>query len=231
MSDIIKAYLRKCEAFLDAREDTIDTLAANSRLINFSKNRQIVGQADKSNDVYLLIDGLVRAKSFSEKGKEVSFLDIHSGGLFGEFSAIDGRPRSTAVVAIGECCVAKISPQCFRDAIRNDAEVAMALINILIVKNRSLTERIHEFGTMAVRHRIHAELLRIAEAVCDDNAQSARFRIPTHVELANRVCTHREAVTKELNYLASFQLLKVKKSIVQVEDYQRFRRVAGNFDL
>lgn len=230
MALISESQIRNCDVFRNASESTIATLISNSRLVNFVKNRQIVGQADPSTDVYLVIEGTVRAKSFSEKGKEVSYLDIQPGELFGEFSAIDNAPRSTAILAVCDCIVAKFSAQIFRESISTDPSAAMALVESLIEKNRALTERIHEFGTMAVRFRVQSELLRLAEAVSDDDAQSVSFNIPTHSELASRVCTHREAVTKELNYLASFGLFKIVKSIVHVKDYQRFRQVAGNTD-
>jgi len=217
--------------FGDASADTIATLVENSRLISFVKNRQIVGQADASTDVYLVVEGVARAKSFSEKGKEVSYRDIVSGELFGEFSAIDEAPRSAAILAVTNCVVAKLSARCFREAVIGDSNVALALVELLIEKNRALTERIHEFGTLAVRFRIQSELLRLAEATCDDEAQTASFSIPTHSEMANRICTHREAVTKELNYLASIDLVQITKSRVFVKDYQRFRQVAGIIDM
>jgi CRP/FNR family cyclic AMP-dependent transcriptional regulator len=230
MTLISESQIRSCDVFRKASENTVASLITNSRLVNFVKNRQIVGQADPSTDVYLVVDGIVRAKSYSEKGKEVSYLDIKPGELFGEFSAIDNAPRSTAILAVCDCVVAKFSAQIFRDSILGDPNTAMALIELLIEKNRALTERIHEFGTMAVRFRVQSELLRLAEAASDDDAESVSFDIPTHSELASRVCTHREAVTKELNYLASFGLFKIVKSIVHVKDYQRFRQVAGHTD-
>ncbi len=230
MALISENQLRSCKVFSDASDDSIASLIANSRLINFAKSRQIVGQADVSSDVYLVVDGIVRAKSFSEKGKEVSYLDIKPGELFGEFSAIDKEPRSTAILAVCDCVVARFTAGIFRAAIAGDPDIALALMELLVEKNRALTERIHEFGTMAVRFRIQSELLRLAEAVVEDDAESVRFDIPTHSELANRVCTHREAVTKELNYLASFGLFKIAKSVVHVKDYQRFRQITGNTD-
>jgi CRP-like cAMP-binding protein len=49
---------------------------------------------------------------------------------------------------------------------------------------------------MPVRDRIHAELARMAL----QNAKAAGTidPMPTHSEIANRVSTHREAVTREL---------------------------------
>jgi len=231
MAKISEEQVRQCNVFADANDDTVAVLVENSRLMNFLKNRQIVGQADASTDVYLVVEGVARAKSFSEKGKEVSYRDIKPGELFGEFSAIDEAPRSAAILAVSDCVVAKMSARYFREAVTSDSNVALALVELLIEKNRALTERIHEFGTLAVRFRIQSELLRLAEATCDDEDTSISFDIPTHSELANRICTHREAVTKELNYLASIDLIQITKSTVFVKDYQRFKQVAGIIDM
>ena len=228
MAKITTEDLRKCKIFKNADQDIADGLIADSRLVKFGKNNQIVFQADISNDVYLVVEGTARAKSFSENGKEVSFLDINCGELFGEFSAIDKAPRSTAVVAVTDCVVAKFSTRCFRQFISQNNDAAMALVELLVEKNRALTERIHEFGTLPVRIRVQCELLRLAEAECGDDEKSARFTIPTHSELANRICTHREAVTKELSYLISLGLVKISKGVVSVDDYQGFRQNLGN---
>ncbi len=231
MAKISEDQVRQCKVFAEANSETIKSLIDNSRLINFVKNRQIVGQSDASTDIYLVVNGIARAKSFSESGKEVSYRDISAGELFGEFSAIDEAPRSAAILAVTDCLVAKLPARYFRDTVKNDAAVSLALIELLIEKNRSLTERIHEFGTLAVRFRIQSELLRLAEANCDDDDAIVSFAIPTHSELANRICTHREAVTKELNYLSSIGLINIVKSNVKVSDYQRFKQVAGNLDI
>lgn len=225
-----ESQLRLSTIFTDAQASTLETIINHSRLINYTKARQIVGQADTSTDAYMVVEGEVRAKSFSEKGKEVSYRDIGPGELFGEFSAIDEAPRSTAVLAVTDCVVAKIPASIFRESVTNDPQVALALIELLIEKNRTLTERMHEFGTLAVRFRIQSELLRLAEAATDDEATSVEFEIPTHSELANRICTHREAVTKELNYLVSTNQIEVERGTVIVRDYQKFRQLAGNLD-
>lgn len=65
---------------------------------------------------------------------------------------------------------------------------------------RRLTTRVFEFSTMAVRQRLRAELLRLAKpAASADTGVIAS--LPTHAELASRISTHREAVSRELAWL------------------------------
>ena len=67
---------------------------------------------------------------------------------------------------------------------------------------RSLTTRVYElFSTLAVNNRIQAELLRLASFTCQGGNSARIAPAPTHVEIASRVSSHREAVTRELNRL------------------------------
>ena len=63
---------------------------------------------------------------------------------------------------------------------------------------RSLSERIVEFSTLGVNNRVHAEILRLAREVESRNGQYRISPAPTHADIASRVSTHREAVTKNL---------------------------------
>lgn len=65
----------------------------------------------------------------------------------------------------------------------------------------ALTTRVYDFSTLAVKNRIQAELLRLANLVPKDGKSARIFPAPTHGEIASRVSTHREAVTRELNRL------------------------------
>ena len=73
-------------------------LADRCRWQHYAVGQQIVGQLDTSHDVFCIVKGRVRATSYSLAGKEVSYRDIGAGELVGEFSAIDGEPRSATVV-------------------------------------------------------------------------------------------------------------------------------------
>ena len=88
-------------------------------------------------------------------------------------------------------------------------------------KVRELTARVYEFSVLAVNNRIQAEILRLARrAACEGGR--ARIEVPpTHVEIASRTSTHREAVTRELNRLARLGLIKREGKALIVEDILR----------
>ncbi|WP_395660183.1 Crp/Fnr family transcriptional regulator [Aestuariivirga sp.] len=77
---------------------------------------------------------------------------------------------------------------------------AIAVARQLAGHVRRLTTRVFEFSTMAVRQRLRAELLRLAKPAAGADT-AAIASLPTHAELASRISTHREAVSRELAWL------------------------------
>lgn len=86
---------------------------------------------------------------------------------------------------------------------------------------RSLTERVVDYGTLAVQNRIQAELVRMAREAGVDGNRSVISPTPRHAEVANRVATNREAVARELNRLAREGVVERRRNALAVLDVAR----------
>jgi len=191
----------------------------------YEAGEEIVGHLDSSNEVYFITDGEARANIYSALGKAVTFTDLGPGDLFGEIAAIDGGPRSASIEARTRCIVASMPGAVFREVLNAEPGVAQALLQRLVVRIRALTTRIYEFSSLAVKNRIQAEILRLARLVpCDGNKVSIEVA-PTHAEIASRVSTHREAVTRELNRLSRLGVLEQKGRALVVKDIERLEEL------
>ncbi len=169
---------------------------------------QIIDHMDTSTDLYAVIEGEVRAASFAASGKVVNYRDIGAGEMFGEFSAIDGLPRSATVTATKPSLIASMPAQIFWDLIREEPDIAAAMLKQLAAQIRNLTQRIFEISILAVNNRIRSELLRMAQDCQIEEDRVLISDFPTHAEFASRIATHREAVTKELNKLARLGIVE-----------------------
>jgi CRP-like cAMP-binding protein len=185
-----------------------------------------VHDGDRTDDVYFIVAGKVRATIYALSGKEVTFRDLGPGDVVGDLSAIDSGPRSATVVAIDESTVLSMSAASFWEVMQDYPAVSAAMLKELTKLVRTLSERVIEYSTLGVQNRLHAELLRLADAAgIADNA--ARIRpAPTHAEIASRIATHREAVTRELSHLASSGLLeRMSGGGLVVKDVARLQRM------
>ena len=76
-----------------------------------------------------------------------------------------------------------------------------------------------------VSNRIHAELLRLAANAGHEDGQALLSPAPSLSDIANRVSTHREAVSRELSRLASIGLLRRQGSDLRVTDVARLEKL------
>ncbi|UUX49860.1 Crp/Fnr family transcriptional regulator [Nisaea acidiphila] len=209
-------------------EQKIADLDKRCRWRNFEADQVIINLDDESTDVYFIIWGDVRVTVFSETGKTVIIQDLKTGHHFGEFAAIDNGRRSASIVAMSRTVVAVMPAEMFRELLLEFPELAQTVMRRMVGSLRNLVERVVEFSTLGVRNRIHAELLRLARAgrIVDNTGRISPP--PTHAEIAARISTHREAVTRELKALERGDLLERTRGAYVVKDLAELKRMVDD---
>ena len=220
MSDIAR-LLASVELFQDLGHDDLADLAGLCRKERYSKGQQIIGHKDDSRDVYFVQAGRVGIILFSQSGKEIGFRQLDAVDMFGDIAAIDSNVRSASVIALSNVELAQISSLDFRRLLASHPVVNQRLMERLVRLIRSLTERVYEFSALGVRHRIHAELLRLAKRHMSGDKVANISPIPTHADIAGLVSTHREAVSREFSQLASEGLIERRGQNLVVHDVQK----------
>ena len=180
-----------------------DALRARGRQMPVRRGQIVIASDTQSTDVYLIVSGRVQISLLSSHGRETILRDMGPGRLFGELAAIDDQPRSANVVALDDSVLAVLSAPDFRDFLSNVPEAGFWMAQQLAGRVRNLTEKVCEMATMPVSHRLQSELTRLAIDAGIDDDRSIIAQVPTHADLAARIGTHREAVTRELGLLSN----------------------------
>jgi CRP-like cAMP-binding protein len=188
---------------------------------HYEPGDSIVDYLDASDEVFFVSSGEVCVTIYSLAGKAVSFRNLGPGEIFGEYAAIDGEPRSASVEARTSCVIASMSGISFRKLLLNEPHVAQALIKNLVRNVRALTKRVYEFSTLAVNNRIQAELLRLAGLGQREGNTARLDPAPRHSEIASRISTHREAVSRELNRLSRIGIIERQNGVLIVRNLDR----------
>ncbi len=209
------------ELFRNLNAEERRAVAARCQLHRFASDQVVLHEQDQTKDVYFIVSGIVRATMFSVSGKEVSFRDMGAGEVFGDLAAIDDGPRSLSVVTLQDAVILSMSSAVFWEVIESYPSVSKAELKRLTALVRLLSERVFEFSAMGVRNRIHAELLRLAREQSPDDNSAEIKPAPKHAEIASRISTHREAVTRELNHLEQAGLIERPGGTIVIRDLQR----------
>lgn len=217
--------LLSVKSFSELDHEARGAIAARCSAHRYDTGQSVVSHNDESTDVFFIVSGQVRVTHYSSGGKEVTFRDLGAGESFGELSAVDGRKRSAHVVTLENSFIGSMSSREFWQILQDYPGFAESTMRRLSELVRLLSDRVIEFSTLGVKNRIHAELLRLARENMVDAHSAEVEPIPTHAEIANRVSTHREAVTRELNALAHKGLIERRKKSLLIHDVEQLSRM------
>ena len=212
-----------------------DELAPHVRIINRRNGQVVIGHQDETSEVFVVLDGSLRVELFSVNGREIIIADVTKGNIVGEFAALDEQPRSATVTATSNCTLATIPGPAFKEAVLGNLQAAEWIVTRLTGQIRLLTERMFEMNALAVRSRLHCELLRLSLDSGVEGNSAVVSPSPTHQQIASKIGTHREAVTRELGYLQEQGITEQSGRKLTVSDVERLaeivRAAAGDNEL
>ena len=214
----VRETIAKIELFRSLDGAAIADLDRQCTWRKYSRNDWIVELHDKGSDVFFIISGTVRVKIPEPSGREVLFQDLNAGSYFGEIDAIDEKPRAIGVLAVTDVVIARMPRAVFRTAICRHPDAANQVLLRLTAIIRTLANRVREFTTLDVKHRVYAELLRLSHQ--KDGASDVAIISPPPVQaaIAARISTRRETVAREMKALERAGLIERKRGALVLTD-------------
>lgn len=184
----------------------------------YAKGQMIVDKDDTDRDVLMIVRGKVLVTRFSISGKEIALDELAEGGYFGEFSAIDGEPRSASVIAAADCRLARISPAGFRRLLEDHPEIAWDVLNQLTQIVRISNERIMDLATLSSYQLVCAEILRMAAPDGAIKDAWSIYPLPKQADIARRIGTSRETVGRVIRDLVDGGVVTKKGRSIFIPD-------------
>jgi CRP/FNR family cyclic AMP-dependent transcriptional regulator len=168
----------------------------------YRADTEIIRHGDTSRDVFFILSGQVDARLLTSKGKDLIFQELGRGEMFGELAAIDGEPRSMSVLSRVETSVIRISGPNFKDIVARIPSLAELIMLRLCALSRYLCVRLEEVLAYSVPDQIRLEVIRIVSKHPSVNGAVTIEPAPTHEEIARRLGTNREQVTRVMGDFA-----------------------------
>ena len=208
--------LKKIELFENLDDQACDQVSKLIKWRQYKKATEVLPYRGESTDVYFIASGRVRITIYSITGKEISYQELGPGKMFGELSAIDQLPRTANVITTEPSRIGSITKNDYWKLVNQHPSVAAAAMKRLAGLVRFLIDRVYQYGALDVKDRIRMEVLRLARESMSNEDSAVIHDFPTHKEIANRVNTHREAVTRELNELSRLGIIEQSSRVMTV---------------
>lgn len=187
-------------------EKHLKALSERGTIKAYPKNTIIVNEGDRSDTLFIILSGKVKAYLADEEGKEVLLSTQGPGEYFGEM-ILDQGPRSASVMTLEPSRFQIIPKSDVQALLKSHPEFAAHLINKLIYRARVLTEHVKSLALQNVYGRF-AKLVQDL-AVQQDGVLVIPDK-PSQQELANRIGASREMINRIIKDLTTGGYLTIE---------------------
>ena len=194
---------------------------------------RLFAEGDATTDVFLVEQGLVKIVKTAAGGGESLVTLRGSGGLVGEHSAIDGRPRGTGAIAATDLVVSVVSRDRLLATLDATPGFAAALLTQFTAQLRSTTRDVLALATGDALALVAA---RLVEMVADPMFASLRstargvvvLEMPiSQQELASWAGVSHRSTTAVLRELRDRGLVTTQRLHIEVHDPEGLAVIAG----
>jgi CRP/FNR family transcriptional regulator len=222
MSSNTNEALRRTPLFASLSLPELEALANRALERHFDPGQVLFHEGDPCYGFVVLGQGSVKIFKTSPSGREIMLAVESAPSSVAEVPLFDGGAYPATVIAIDAVEAILISKQDFRQVCLQHPEVALKVLSVIGQRLRQLVGVVEAVSFGSVRQRLARTLLEFGKANPDGS-----FWLPaTHQELASRLGTVREVVSRNLSRFQSEGLIRIEKRQVKLIDPDGLEREA-----
>src|SRR6266540_1439439 len=207
-----RELLRSVPLFSELTDQDIAGLARLATRRRYPKDTVVFFENEAGDFFFTIVLGRIKVTILGDDGREIILSILGPGDFFGEMALLDNEPRSATAIAVEDAELLSLHRTDFQNTIGDNPSISTALIKILTARLRRAN---HQISTLALLDVAREEGRRLKDG-------RIAFRRATHQEIANRIGTTRETVTRMLKDLERQALLHIEgKEIVVQPDFEK----------
>ena len=197
-----REFLKSVPLFSRLGEASLDAILRLTRRKRFRKDEIIFHEREMGDSLFVILHGRVKVAIFGDDGKEVTLSVLSEGDFFGEMSVLDLEPRSATVIAEADCEVLSLQRDDFLRSLEQDPGMSKSLIQVLADRLRKAN---HQISTLALLD-VYGRVARVIQELAEEEGKRLKdgrvvVRRPTHMDIAHRIGSSRETVTRMMRDL------------------------------
>ena len=193
-------------------------MATRCKSALYKKGDVVFHKTDLSTDLYIVNAGKFKAVLSDDEGDEMVLAQFEKGAFFGELSLLDGQGRSATIVAERDSELAVLKKDVFLELLYKNPKIAVELMTTLARRLRKADEMIESLAFLEVGERLIRTLLDAARTEGADSKGFLKAGKLTHKELAARIGSSREAVSKCMKVLSMKGIIREADGILVVHN-------------
>lgn len=190
--------------------------------LHFAPGQSIFVEGDPCDGLYVIQSGQVKIFKTSPNGREQILAIEEAGRSIAELPVFDGGDYPASASAISESTLLLVRKKDFQSLFLEHPDVGLKVLKVVGSRLRAMVNLIDELSFSSVRHRLAALLLRLAQTEGKKTEGGIVFHLPsTNQELAAKIGTVRELVSRNLGRLQTMDIIQVSGKRVTIRDLSK----------
>ena len=208
-----RAFLRDHPIFGALEPELLNQLSSYAIPRAVKRGTMIFARGDSGTALFAIAAGTVKISAPSAEGKGAVFNLISEGAIFGEIAVLDGLPRTADATALTDCELMVIERRDFISLIRERAEFAVKLIEVLCRRLRHTTDQLEDVMFLDLPGRLAKALLQAAEgaAPAPGGKSVGKKIVLTQRNLSEMIGMSRESTNKQLRAWEKQKLIELQR--------------------
>lgn len=131
-------FLQNVDVFSEVPSEQLAFLAAIAEEISVLENDVIYNKDDRSDALFLVLDGNVR---LDRDGREIT--TVGSMEAFGTWALFDDEPRVATATAVADTRLLRIDHDDFYELLADNVEVTRGVLKMMVRRLRGLVDRVN----------------------------------------------------------------------------------------
>jgi CRP/FNR family transcriptional regulator, cyclic AMP receptor protein len=220
--------LRNVSLFAQINDDELDALASDLLPQSFYKNQVLFQQGSTTSSLYIVRSGSIQVTAFG-RNREITYVGVYGPDqCFGEFSLLDGLPRSAEAVALTNSDLLVLTRPAFFRFLEHRPGVAVKLLVTISRRMRFAEGAIDHPTPLNAEQKIANVLLEIGERYGASSEGCVRLNMRlSGDDLASLSGVTRDMANAVISQLKLDGVVTLERSHVVSLDLERLRTLAG----
>lgn len=186
----------------------------------YNKGDAIYNKGDRSNNLFLILKGVVKTHTMDANGKEL-ITGLHKADDFLGFTSFDENlPHNETATAVEDVELTSISKAKVKDVLVKNREVTLELVNMLTDNLSEIKEQLIQMAYSSVRKKTASTILQFVEIMNTKPDEPIRIM---RSDLAATAGIATESLIRTLSFFKKNKLIEIEGRDIRVLDIEGLR--------
>jgi CRP/FNR family transcriptional regulator, cyclic AMP receptor protein len=216
--EAVRDVLRGKPWFRDLPDALVDAILSQGHIRHLT-DEIVYATGDPPNGLFALISGEIRVTQTTGEGHSALLMIASPGVWFGEAGMIDGLPRTSDAVAIGQATVLQIDPGLFHRLTLDNSQYYAAFARLVCEQYRKAMDYIVTTMSLPLPVRLAQRLVGLAHAHGRETGDGVTIDLHLSQEsLAGTVAVSRQSLNRALKALEAKGMVSIGYSALTIRD-------------